>query len=151
MNQDQTASTLQRPHPEERSIKLHGAEDFEGMRKAGRLAAEVLDFITPEVKPGVTTDKLDRLIGKPGRISHHTPANLARLRYKGQELKPQVRDVFSGSIHVRFVRDRGGRVTGLLAGTDRARNVRFRRLPDGARSPETGDGARVRRGAAKGE
>ena len=31
------------------------------MRRAGRLAAETLDFITPYVKPGVTTDELDRL------------------------------------------------------------------------------------------
>jgi methionyl aminopeptidase len=46
---------------EERRIKLHGAADFAGMRKAGRLAAEQLDFITPYVKPGVTTDELDRL------------------------------------------------------------------------------------------
>jgi methionyl aminopeptidase len=46
---------------EERRIKLHGPEDFAGMRKAGRLAAELLDFITPYVKPGVTTDELDRL------------------------------------------------------------------------------------------
>jgi methionyl aminopeptidase len=47
--------------PSERGIKIHGAEGFEGMRKAGRLAAEVLDFITPHVEPGVTTDTLDRL------------------------------------------------------------------------------------------
>jgi len=46
---------------EERRIKLHGPEDFVGMRKAGRLAAEMLDFITAYVKPGVTTDELDRL------------------------------------------------------------------------------------------
>ena len=46
---------------EERSIKIHGPEDFEGMRKAGRLAAEVLDFITPHVQPGITTGELDRL------------------------------------------------------------------------------------------
>ncbi len=31
------------------------------MRIAGRLAAEVLDFVTPHVKPGVTTDRLDEL------------------------------------------------------------------------------------------
>jgi methionyl aminopeptidase len=43
-----------------RTIKLHGAADFEGMRKAGRLAAEVLDFITPHVVPGITTDEIDR-------------------------------------------------------------------------------------------
>ena len=45
----------------ERLITVHGAEDFEGMRKAGRLGAETLDFITPHVKPGVTTEELDRL------------------------------------------------------------------------------------------
>jgi methionyl aminopeptidase len=44
-----------------RAIKLHGPEAFEGMRRAGRLAAETLDFITPHVKPGVTTGELDRL------------------------------------------------------------------------------------------
>lgn len=43
-----------------RDIRIHDAEDFEGMRRAGRLAAEVLDFITPEVKPGVTTEALDQ-------------------------------------------------------------------------------------------
>jgi methionyl aminopeptidase len=49
--------------PETRSgqIKLHGAEGFEGMRAAGRLAAECLDMLTPHVKPGVTTLELDRL------------------------------------------------------------------------------------------
>ena len=31
------------------------------MRKAGKLAAEVLDFITPHVVPGVSTGELDRL------------------------------------------------------------------------------------------
>src|SRR5260370_33856104 len=51
---------VERP-PSERGIKFHGPEGFEGMRKAGRLAAEVLGFITPHVEPGVTTDTLDRL------------------------------------------------------------------------------------------
>jgi methionyl aminopeptidase len=37
------------------------AEELEKMRIAGRLAAEVLDFITPHVKPGVTTGHLDKL------------------------------------------------------------------------------------------
>ncbi|HXV26189.1 MAG TPA: type I methionyl aminopeptidase [Alphaproteobacteria bacterium] len=46
---------------EERQIVLHGPEAFAGMRKAGRLAAETLDFITPNVRPGVTTGELDRL------------------------------------------------------------------------------------------
>ncbi len=43
-------------------IKLHGAADFEGMRKVGRLAAEALDMLVPHVKPGVTTQRLDDLV-----------------------------------------------------------------------------------------
>ncbi|HEX3810240.1 MAG TPA: type I methionyl aminopeptidase [Rhizomicrobium sp.] len=43
------------------AVQLHGPEAFEGMRKAGRLAAEVLDLLVPEVKPGVTTAALDKL------------------------------------------------------------------------------------------
>jgi methionyl aminopeptidase len=35
--------------------------DIAGMRIAGRLASEVLDFVTPHVKAGVTTGELDRL------------------------------------------------------------------------------------------
>ncbi|MBX3453315.1 type I methionyl aminopeptidase [Ferrovibrio sp.] len=43
------------------AIRLHKPEDFEGMRKAGQLAAATLDYITPFVVPGVTTGKLDEL------------------------------------------------------------------------------------------
>ena len=43
------------------AIKVHGPEAFEGMRRAGRLAAECLDMLIPEVHPGVSTEKLDRL------------------------------------------------------------------------------------------
>lgn len=46
---------------DERTIVLHDAEGFAGMRKAGRLAAEVLDMLVPHVRPGVTTLALDRL------------------------------------------------------------------------------------------
>ena len=44
-----------------RRIIIHGPDDFEGMRRAGRLAAETLDYITPYVKPGVTTGEIDHL------------------------------------------------------------------------------------------
>src|SRR5262252_10975632 len=40
---------------------LKSPADIAGMRIAGRLAGEVLDFITPHVKAGVTTGELDRL------------------------------------------------------------------------------------------
>ncbi len=61
-------------------IKIHNAEDFECKRKAGRLAAETLDFITPHVLPGVSTDELDSLcktfIQQRGGVS-------APLNYRG--------------------------------------------------------------------
>ncbi|MGH6988010.1 MAG: type I methionyl aminopeptidase [Caulobacteraceae bacterium] len=41
-------------------IKIHGPQGFEGMRAAGRLAAECLDLLTPLVQPGVSTEDLDR-------------------------------------------------------------------------------------------
>ncbi|MGH7187270.1 MAG: type I methionyl aminopeptidase [Pseudomonadota bacterium] len=40
---------------------MHDARGFAGMRTAGRLAAETLDFITPHVVAGATTEALDRL------------------------------------------------------------------------------------------
>ncbi|HQR50868.1 MAG TPA: type I methionyl aminopeptidase [Methylophilaceae bacterium] len=43
------------------AITLKDSNDIEKMRVAGRLAAEVLDYITPFVKPGVTTGELDKL------------------------------------------------------------------------------------------
>lgn len=43
------------------AITIKNQQDIEKMRIAGRLAAEVLDFITPYVVHGVTTDELDKL------------------------------------------------------------------------------------------
>ena len=44
------------------TIKLHGPHGFEGMRRAGRLAAEILDELTGFVKPGVSTGEIDDLV-----------------------------------------------------------------------------------------
>src|SRR5215831_2930025 len=43
------------------AVATHRPEDFDGMRRAGRLAAEILDLLVPEVKPGVTTAALDKI------------------------------------------------------------------------------------------
>jgi methionyl aminopeptidase len=43
------------------AITIKTASEIEAMRTAGRLASEVLDYITPFVKPGITTGELDRL------------------------------------------------------------------------------------------
>lgn len=61
-------------------IKLHAPADFEGMRKAGHLAARTLDFITPYVKEGVTTQELNDLCHNFIIEHHATPAPLG---YKG--------------------------------------------------------------------
>ncbi len=44
------------------AIKIHGPEAFEGMRVAGKLAAECLDMLTDKVEPGKTTAELDNLV-----------------------------------------------------------------------------------------
>ena len=43
------------------TMSIKSAADIEGMRVAGRLASEVLDLLTPLIKPGVTTLELDRV------------------------------------------------------------------------------------------
>jgi methionyl aminopeptidase len=43
------------------AITIKNPQDIEKMRVAGRLAGEVLDYIGPFIKPGVTTEELDKL------------------------------------------------------------------------------------------
>jgi methionyl aminopeptidase len=43
------------------TITIKTAEQIAAMRIAGRLTAEVLDMLTQHVKPGITTEQLDRL------------------------------------------------------------------------------------------
>ncbi|MBM3516586.1 MAG: type I methionyl aminopeptidase [Alphaproteobacteria bacterium] len=61
-------------------VKIHGPEAFAGMRRAGRLAAEVLDYIEAHVRPGVTTDHLDALCH---RFIVERGAQPAPLYYRG--------------------------------------------------------------------
>jgi methionyl aminopeptidase len=67
------------------AIEIKTPEDIEKMRVAGRLAAEVLDFIAPHVRPGVTTGELDRLcheymVGVQGTVP--APLNYAPPGYR---------------------------------------------------------------------
>ena len=43
------------------TITYKDASGIHGMRVAGKLASEVLDFLTPHVVAGVTTNQLDQL------------------------------------------------------------------------------------------
>src|SRR3954467_10015221 len=52
-------------------------EQIEKMRVAGRLAAEVLQVVAPHVKPGVTTEELDRICHDHiVNVQHAIPANV---------------------------------------------------------------------------
>jgi methionyl aminopeptidase len=50
-----------RRHKQFMAISIKDSQAIEKMRIAGRLAGEVLDYVTPFVRPGVTTDELDKL------------------------------------------------------------------------------------------
>jgi methionyl aminopeptidase len=62
------------------TIKLHGPEAFEGMRRAGRLAAEILDAMVPLVRPGVSTAELDDVVRQMTLDGGALPATLG---YRG--------------------------------------------------------------------
>jgi len=67
------------------AIHIKTPDEIEKMRIAGRLAGEVLDFITPHVTAGVTTEEIDRLchdymVNQQGTIP--APLNYAPPGYK---------------------------------------------------------------------
>jgi methionyl aminopeptidase len=61
-------------------IKLHGEEAYNAMHKAGRLTAEALDLMVNFVKPGITTEQIDRLAFEFAMDNHALPATL---QYRG--------------------------------------------------------------------
>ena len=44
------------------TIKLHTSEGFDGMRRAGQLAARILDEVALMVEPGITTASIDDMV-----------------------------------------------------------------------------------------
>ena len=66
--------------PRDGTIKLHGPAGFAGMRKAGRLAAEILDAMVPLVRPGVSTAELDDVVREMTLAAGAVPATLG---YRG--------------------------------------------------------------------
>jgi methionyl aminopeptidase len=80
MTQYVTVTAEDRSEARSGVIKLHGPEGFEGMRRAGRLAAEILDALVPVVAPGVTTQEIDDFVFRAMRDAGATPATLG---YRG--------------------------------------------------------------------
>jgi methionyl aminopeptidase len=79
MNQYQTV-TQDMPHTRNGTIKLHGAEGFAGMRRAGRLSAEILDALVDLIAPGVTTEEIDDRVQTMTLAAGALPATLG---YRG--------------------------------------------------------------------
>jgi methionyl aminopeptidase len=63
-------------------IKLHGAQAFAGMRKAGGLVAQCLDMLVEHVKVGVTTEHLDALVADFAKAHEALPATLMYRGYR---------------------------------------------------------------------
>ena len=62
---------------------LKNREELDGMREAGKLAAEVLEMIEPHVKPGISTGKLDDICHD--FIVNEQNATPANIGYRGFE------------------------------------------------------------------
>jgi len=62
-------------------VTVKTPEQIEKMRVAGRLAAEVLEVVAPHVKPGVTTEELDRICYE--HIVNEQKAIPANVGYRG--------------------------------------------------------------------
>jgi len=63
-------------------VKLHGPAAFAGMRKAGRLAAECLDMLDGEVRPGVPTSRIDQMVFEFAMDHGALPATLMYRGYR---------------------------------------------------------------------
>jgi methionyl aminopeptidase len=81
MNQYQTLAADAQPI-RDGSIKLHGPNGFAGMRRAGRVTADILDMLTEKVVPGITTGEIDDLVREAALAAGSIPATLG---YRGFE------------------------------------------------------------------
>jgi methionyl aminopeptidase len=63
------------------TIPIYDEADRQGLRRAGRFNAELMDFIRPHVKAGVTTNELDRLVRDYTLDHGHIPACLGYLGF----------------------------------------------------------------------
>jgi methionyl aminopeptidase len=86
------------PPPKPASVHPKTRAEIEHMRVAGRLAAEVLDYIAAHVRPGVTTGELDRLCHD--YITGVQQAIPAPLGYAPPGYRPYPRSICTSVNHV---------------------------------------------------
>lgn len=75
IDQQEARKGIKKTTPKKPTI-IKTAEEIEGMRKAGKFNGELLDFIKPFVKEGITTEALNNMIHKFTRDHGHIPATL---------------------------------------------------------------------------
>ena len=69
-----------RTQPRSHVIKLHDEDGFAGMRRAGALAASILDALADKVVPGITTAEIDTIVHDMTIAAGAVPATLG---YRG--------------------------------------------------------------------
>ena len=79
-------------------VSIKSPEEIEQMRIAGRLAAEVLDYITHLIRPGMTTDEIDRLCHE--YIVNEQESTPAPLNYAPPGYQPYPKSVCTSVNHV---------------------------------------------------
>ena len=62
------------------NIKQYSFEDFTKLKKAGEITAQALDFVTDKIKPGITTNIIDKIVSD---FLKSKQATSAPLFYKG--------------------------------------------------------------------
>lgn len=67
-------------YTDSRAIPIHRAEDYDGMRKAGALAAKILDDMVEFVQPGITTNSINEYVHNTIVAAGAVPAPL---NYRG--------------------------------------------------------------------
>jgi methionyl aminopeptidase len=80
------------------SVTLKSPEEIEKMRVAGRLAADVLDYIGPLIRPGMTTGEIDRLCHE--YIVGEQQATPAPLNYAPPGYQPYPKSICTSVNHV---------------------------------------------------
>ena len=76
------------------NIPIHTKKDFEGMRKAGSLAAEVLDTLHEKIVPGISTQEINEICHEKIIKNKGIPAPL---NYKGFPKSVCTSSCFRGS------------------------------------------------------
>ncbi len=80
------------------SVTLKSIDEIAKMRVAGRLAAEVLDYIGPLIRPGMTTGEVDRLCHD--YIVNEQRATPAPLNYAPPGYQPYPKSICTSVNHV---------------------------------------------------